>query len=265
MDWYPFYYNIFQADTLHLDPYQDGCYRRLIDHYMRTRQPLPDNDIALARIIGISLDDWKKMARAIVVPFFRHNDGKLYHSFCDKMLDEQDAISRKKSLSGQIGAKKRWSQPIENKEQNSTCHADAIAHPMANDSTGQDKTGQDKTGNDINIYMPPIGDIDPAFDLYNFLAYDLGLSVVQVRTEKRKKALRERLKECGGIDGWGACMEKVRSSRFLTGDNKTAWKADFDFIVTKSKFIKIMEGAYDNKEKVNNKKQQLKEMHTDGW
>jgi len=265
LDWYPFYYNIFQADTLHLDPYQDGCYRRLIDHYMRTRQPLPDNDIALARIIGISLDDWQKMARAIVVPFFRHSEGKLYHSFCDKMLDEQDAISRKKSLSGQIGAKKRWSQPIENKEKNSTCHADAIAHPMANDSTGQDKTRQDKTGINTLTTLVLSEYESFCFDSYNSLAYDMGLPVVQVRSDKRKKALRERLKECGGIDGWTACLEKVRASKFLTGDNKNAWKADFDFITTKSKFAKIMEGSYDNTEKPDSKKQQLKEMYENGW
>jgi hypothetical protein len=93
----------------------------------------------------------------------------------------------------------------------------------------------------------------------------MGLPVVQVRSDKRKKALRERLKECGGIDGWTACLEKVRASKFLTGDNKNAWKADFDFITTKSKFAKIMEGSYDNTEKPDSKKQQLKEMYENGW
>ena len=43
---------------MHLNPFQDGCYLRLVDHYMETRQPLADNDAALARIIGISVEEW---------------------------------------------------------------------------------------------------------------------------------------------------------------------------------------------------------------
>lgn len=58
MEWFKWYPAIYVADTVHLSAEQDRIYRRLIDRYMRTRQPLPDNDNALARIAEVSLDSW---------------------------------------------------------------------------------------------------------------------------------------------------------------------------------------------------------------
>lgn len=54
MDWCPFFPAIYKAETLSLDPYQDGCYRRLIDHYMDTRRPLPRPVAAVTRNPGVA-------------------------------------------------------------------------------------------------------------------------------------------------------------------------------------------------------------------
>jgi hypothetical protein len=93
-----------------------------------------------------------------------------------------------------------------------------------------------------------------AVGLWNDLAKDTGLTSVQVLSEQRRGALRKRLEECGGLDGWAAALAKVRDSPFLRGEiGKDGWKADFDFLLRKSKFIKIMEGGYDgNRNNFNN-------------
>jgi len=123
MDWYPFFFQIYKADTMHLDPYQDGCYRRLIDHYMETRQPLPDNDHALARIVGDSHPNWVAMASAIVRPFFVSKNGLLYHKKCDSILNNQDKRTKRLSESGKKGADKRW-------KENNDLDSHAIATPL---------------------------------------------------------------------------------------------------------------------------------------
>src|SRR5665213_2138768 len=110
MDWYKWHFSLYEADTMHLTPYQDGCYRRLIDHYMETRQSLPDNDAAIARIIGDSEANWVAMASAIVRPFFSPKDGRLYLRKCEIELSIQENRSRKLSESGKNGAKKRWNK-----------------------------------------------------------------------------------------------------------------------------------------------------------
>src|SRR5665213_3358485 len=120
MDWYKWHFSLYEADTMHLNPYQDGCYRRLIDHYMKTRQALPDNDAALARIIGDSLENWIALAASMVRPFFTSKEGRLFLYKCEISLSKQDSKTRKLSESGKNGAKKRWN---ENK--------DIDSHPIA--------------------------------------------------------------------------------------------------------------------------------------
>lgn len=146
MDWYPFYPDLYASDTMHLDPYQDGCYRRLIDHYMRSRYPLPDNDAALARIVGDSVANWVAMASAIVRPFFTPKDGLLHLKRCDDILDDQDSRSRRLSEHGKRGAEKRW------KSKN---NSHPIATPMGS-AIAQDKTRQDKEP----LIVPLKGDVD---------------------------------------------------------------------------------------------------------
>lgn len=142
MEWYKWYPAIYEADTEHLTAEQDGIYRRLIDRYMRTRQPLPDNDIALARIAGVSVEAWTN-ASGIVKAYFRHSDGKLYHDFCDNQLSEQDEKASKKSMIGKIGAEKRWKKNIDNKQEN----ASGIAYPLP--KAMQDKKRRDRDKNNI--------------------------------------------------------------------------------------------------------------------
>lgn len=144
--WYPWYPTIFKSNTLHLTPEQDGLYRRLIDHYMESREPLPDNDHALARICGVDIECFKH-ASSILRAFFKQDGGLLKHDFCNRMLDDQDKRSHKRTLIAEKAAKKRWSQVAENKKQNASCMLDA----MLGDATGQDKTIQ----NNKDIILPP--------------------------------------------------------------------------------------------------------------
>jgi uncharacterized protein YdaU (DUF1376 family) len=157
MDWYPWFFQLFKADTMHLDPYQDGCYRRLIDHYMETRQPLPDNDYALARIVGDSHPNWVAMASAIVRPFFIAKDGLLYHKKCDEILEDQDKRAKKLSASGKAGAKKRWSK-INGDDSHPISHP--IATPMGS-AIAQYNTIQENTGKEDNIPPPVEPSIPP--------------------------------------------------------------------------------------------------------
>jgi uncharacterized protein YdaU (DUF1376 family) len=137
VEWYPWYPELYYSDTRHLTAEQDGIYRRLIDEYMKTRQPLPNNEIALAGIARISLDSWR-IASAIITPFFKEDTkGFLQHDRCNKELSEQDKRAKTMSELGKNGAKKRWENQKVNSERHSEGHS-------ASNATGQDKTEQDK-------------------------------------------------------------------------------------------------------------------------
>ncbi|MFV0538754.1 MAG: hypothetical protein ACK5M3_15525 [Dysgonomonas sp.] len=42
-------------------------------------------------------------------------------------------------------------------------------------------------------------------------------------------------------------FEKAQASKFMRGDNKTGWRASFDWLFENSKnWVKVLEGNYDN-------------------
>ena len=101
---------------------------------------------------------------------------------------------------------------------------------------------------------PPSEEITQAVDDWNSLAEQTGLTAIRTLTTKRRTALQARIRNCG-LDGWQAMLEKIRGSPFLTGANERGWKADFDWILTESNFIKTTEGKYDAPAKQPNREQ----------
>ena len=102
--------------------------------------------------------------------------------------------------------------------------------------------------------IPPYTEIQK---LYNEICGAAGLQKCHVMTDARKKNLKARWnsKNSKGehsrrsVDWWRRFFELVAASDFLTGrvSNKSGnWKANFDFCVTESSFVKICEGSYSN-------------------
>lgn len=256
MDWYPWYFELYKADTMHLDPYQDGCYRRLIDHYMGTRQPLPDNDAALARIVGDSLANWVAMASAIVRPFFKAKNGLLYHKKCDEILNNQDKKAKRLSESGKKGASKRWK---ETSELDGPAMAPPLGSAIAEENRG-DVFSNENTSDQHEGPPPPAAgesgkkggaknepsapEIQMALSIYNEVARKKFLPIPNKLTDGRRSKLKARLKDAGGLEGWRQAMQNLEASAFLCGQNDKGWKADIDFILQEKSFTRLVEGFY---------------------
>ena len=149
MDWYPFYPALYRADTMHLTAEQDGIYRRLIDHYMETGHPLPDNDSALARISGVSVECFMH-ASSIVRAFFKHkSDGFLYHKRCESELHQQQSRKKSRSEIAKKAAEKRWDK------QQVVCieHAPSMHQAMLFDATRQDKTKEKTIKKEMDVHF----------------------------------------------------------------------------------------------------------------
>ena len=85
-----------------------------------------------------------------------------------------------------------------------------------------------------------------AFDLYNQTAEAAGLPKAQVFNDDRKHKIKLRLRDCGGLDGWRHALEKLATSKFLTGGNPRGWCASLDFMLKESTFTKLMEDTYES-------------------
>lgn len=88
-------------------------------------------------------------------------------------------------------------------------------------------------------------DFDKLMQVYND-KFKGRLPLVQKMTDQRKAAVRARVKEYGKEKIMEA-FQKVYDSDFCNGANRDGWKATFDFIFQKSSFLKILEGAYDDR------------------
>ena len=85
-------------------------------------------------------------------------------------------------------------------------------------------------------------------DIWNDIAVGLGLpSVKQPLSDKRKRKMREPLKELPEVQQWVKAISGIKASDFHLGKNNTGWKADFDwfFQSTKNNYLKMLE-LYEN-------------------
>lgn len=82
-------------------------------------------------------------------------------------------------------------------------------------------------------------------EIYHEAMAPAGCPRVLKLTPSRKASALQRLKDCGGMEGWRHAMAKARASPFLTGASANGWKADFDFFMQAKSFTKLLEGSYD--------------------
>jgi hypothetical protein len=99
--------------------------------------------------------------------------------------------------------------------------------------------------------IPPQPDeAETAVAGWNALAERHGLSSVRVITPIRRKHLKNRMTECGGVDGWAAMLEIVEQSPLLLGKvpprpGGSQWRASLDWIIEgPNNFAKVMEKQY---------------------
>lgn len=94
----------------------------------------------------------------------------------------------------------------------------------------------------VNASVDPLLD---AKDKWNSIAKRYNLQSINVLTKTRIQHLKARIKEAGGDDAFWIAVEKaIASSPFLRGQNDRKWRANFDFFMRQSSFVKALEGSY---------------------
>tara|TARA_R110000796_G_scaffold117736_1_gene230798 strand:- start:30068 stop:30928 length:861 start_codon:yes stop_codon:yes gene_type:complete len=235
----PLWIDAFHRKTQHLQTDEIGAYMLiLMAMWSQETCSLPDDDARLARVAKVSTRLWNSRIRDVIRPFLTSENGAV---FSKRLREEAGYVERQvKQQSDRKNGKKSDKSLKDNEPDKST--------DTTTDQSGEHPSQQPNNptvSKEIDKSIShDLTEIKDAVDLYNATARDLGLSTVQKLTSARKQKLRARLKDSGGIGGWKAALDKIRGSPFLRGE-ETRWKADFDFLISESKFTKIMEGAYD--------------------
>ena len=106
--WMPIWIGDYLADTQWLTTEQHGAYLLLIFTYWR-QGPLPDDDVALAQIVGLPESRWKKH-RPTIARFFRVDAGQWHHKRIDREIDQAREHKAKMVERAKKAAEARWGQ-----------------------------------------------------------------------------------------------------------------------------------------------------------
>jgi uncharacterized protein YdaU (DUF1376 family) len=100
--WMPFYIGDYLADTRHLTVKQHGAYLLLIMHYWKDGG-LPDDDLALAKLLGLERRNFVRHYKQMLAQFF--HDG-WHHKRIDLELAKHEIIVTRRAVAGKRGGLK---------------------------------------------------------------------------------------------------------------------------------------------------------------
>jgi uncharacterized protein YdaU (DUF1376 family) len=115
---------------------------------MVNREPLPDDDAALARILGVSQEEWLAVANS-VRPFFKSLDGRLVHKRCVCELRAQDLRSERYSERGKKAAFAKYSKPNDLSARRmlvSTTRHNITRHTYSSDASQSEQAPSQRVG-----------------------------------------------------------------------------------------------------------------------
>ncbi len=233
MDWFKSYPADYRDDTWHLSLAEHGAYKLLIDHYMHHEKPLPDNDRALASIIGVSVEDWI-LVSSNVREFFTQKRGKLTHKRCEEELN----VSFDKRKDG----KKRVAKY--RKSLSSVTHDKRVS----NAPRGEERRGEEnKEVTNVTKKVDEVSYLEIT-ELWNSKFSDTNIPKIVKLTDARKKAIKNRFEDTfeNNISFFEQTLEKIKASPFLMGSSGS-FNASLDWVLKPANLTKILEGNYDKK------------------
>lgn len=237
----------FVLDTLNMTPSQRGTYILLLARAWANGGVIEADDESLAHQCGVTMEEWEKM-RPILSRFFDVNGKVWTHS---RMVSEF-ARSSKISTTMRAGTDRAVSNLG-----NSSRRSDGIRKATSKHSPVSDTT--------VNKAHAELADCPhrAIIDLYG--QHLPGLRQPRTWDQNRQLVLRTRWREAGagqygrgyttlddGLAWWGRFFRyiKERCPPIATGiprKDQSTWQADLDWILKKANFIKIIEGAYEQR------------------
>ena len=243
----PFYPSDWLAGTRGLSAAETGVYITILCMIYEREAPLDMPRDRLARLCGCTVTNFERALSALI------DGGKLIikdGGLWNKRAECELELRSSKRSNAKRSANARWEKP---NEKQGASDANASIPQCENDANQNQNQNHIEEGIDANasiVLSAPAPTLPLAYAVtcYNEAAAQVGWPQVQKLTPARSAALKARLRDCGGIEGWGVAMDKAKASDFLTGRSPKPWTGcGFDWITKQANFSKLMEGNYDNR------------------
>ena len=239
-----FYPSDWLAGTRGLSDAETGVYITLIARMYEMAGPIERDDNRLSRLCGCKTKNSFVKALDYLI-----SDGKIIatdQGLFNERVQKEIEKATEKSSKAKAAAQSRWERKPN--KINEGDNADASGEHMPQ---GCQLEPELDIKEDTNVPLSvrtdeaiPANDVSKAVSAYNTAAEHAGWPQVQKMNPTRTKALRARLRDCGGLDGWQAALRRAYASNFI----REEWSGfGFDSLVSQQKFTRLMEGNYDNR------------------
>ena len=255
MDWFKFHIRPYLDATEHLTLAEHGAYLRLLLAAYKTAKPLPSDLRRVFKIVSASTTQERRSTESVLKQFWILSDDGWTNPKVVEVLDDFRVRSeRNRKNASEKGASRPASRKPVAKPLAPVSPVSSRARVQSTDSksTGtrrgtSDRVPQSKSAlapnsvdpNDVPAYTP-----SQALGDFNALAIGCGLSQARNLSPQRRTAMRRRLVECGGSEGWLAILDHIQASPFLQGQNDRGWKLTLDWLLKAQNFTKVAEGQY---------------------
>lgn len=241
--WVRFFPSDWLAGTRGMTATETGVYITLVCLMYEKEGPVTRDDARQARLCGLPLVTYRKVIDVLIEDEkITDEGGALFNNRVSVELKKRFEFSE----AGRKGAQARWDKKDnENNGPKIRPQKDSSPPPDANHNHNHIEVG--------SLHSPTAREpddadlLEAAFQDWNTLADHAGLPKATTLNVKRKAALRQRLKECGGREGWQDALRLIRQSAFLMGENDSGFTATLDFVLQASSFTKLREGNYNRR------------------
>ena len=243
LPYFPMYPSDFEAKTSHLTIAEDGAYNRLLRIcWMTPGCTMPADEAWIMRRARAVTDEDRAAVLAVLSEFFTIENGRYSNAKLMRVFREANEAHEKRKNAGAKGGKAKGAKS------NDFAQSNAKAMPKQPEPEPEPDIEVRDTNVSLALSAPePASALSDAVAIYNQTADEVGWPKAQKMTPARSQALKARLRDCGGIDGWRFAMDKGKASDFLSGRATGSTPATFDWITKQANFTKMMEGNYDNR------------------
>ena len=260
LHWYARDVEAYGRDTAHLSMLEHGAYTLLLDHYYRTKRPLPANREQLVRICRCNGEAEITAMSRVLDEFFVYDDlgapeydPRYLNLRADAEIKKSFEISDKRRDAGSKGGSNSGSKR--------QAIGEAIAPAIGDTPTPTPTEVQNRTAPAVPAEAPPPCPFDDLVSLYHD-ALPANPRVVALN-DKRRGYMRARWREAWErrkregrphdadalLNWFSAFLGHAANSEFLTGRSKPSgdrppFVADIEWIFRPENFLKIAEGKY---------------------
>lgn len=108
MNFYQFHIGDYIKQTVHLTPMEDICYRRLIDMYYETEQPIPTETDRVSRRLRLDTE----LVDSVLKEFFTLTENGWENARCNKEIDVYHVKADTARSNGMLGGRPKKTQSV---------------------------------------------------------------------------------------------------------------------------------------------------------